>query len=94
MNRRRSTYKPHWSARIPLENAGEIKRRVPATRYTRELIEETKEVWQPYYEEPLTDEEAREIIENVIGFLHFVADYSDLGGPGDGASQAADKQLP
>ena len=77
MVRRRSSYKPHWSAPIPLENAAVVKRRVAATRYSRALIEETKEVWQPYYEETLTDEDAREIIENMLGFLHFVADYGD-----------------
>lgn len=33
------------------------------------MIDETIEVWQPYYETKLTDEDAREIIENVAAFF-------------------------
>jgi hypothetical protein len=94
MDRRRSSYKPHWRARIPLENADVVKPRVPATRYSRALIEETKEVWQPYYEETLTDEDAREIIENMIGFLHFVADHGDADDPGNRAPRVTDRKIP
>ncbi len=89
MNRRRSTYKPHWSARIPLENAGEVERRAPVTRYTQELIEETKEVWQPYYANELSDEEACEIIENMSMFVGALLgvrrEYPNRGEPSRGS---------
>jgi len=39
------------------------------TQYSDKLLNKTIEVWQPYYEEPLTREDAREIIENLCGFL-------------------------
>ena len=64
------------------------------TRYSRALIEETKEVWQPYYQEILTDEDAREIIENVIGFLQFLTDHGDADGPRNHACPAADEKNP
>ena len=37
---------------------------------TPELIEETIKVWQPYYEQPLTKNEALEIIESVSRLLN------------------------
>ena len=60
---------PHWSERVPVENIGEVERRSPKQRYSRQLINETIEVWQPYYDKKLTDEDAREIIENVAAFF-------------------------
>ena len=59
----------HWSERVPVENIGDVERRRPKPRYSRQLIDETIEVWQPYYEAKLTDEDAREIIENVAAFF-------------------------
>ncbi|MBW8841135.1 MAG: hypothetical protein JF608_04865 [Sphingomonadales bacterium] len=38
-------------------------------RYSRQLIDETIEVWQPYYEKKLTDADACEIIENMSLFV-------------------------
>ena len=61
--------RPHWSERVPVENIGEVERRSPKQRYSRQLINETIEVWQPYYDKKLTDEDAREIIENVAAFF-------------------------
>jgi hypothetical protein len=43
------------------------------SRYSDKLVAETKQVWQPYYAEPLTDEDAREIIENVIEFMQLLS---------------------
>jgi hypothetical protein len=43
----------------------------------RELVKRTIELWQPYYDEPLTDETAREILENAVGFFRVV--LSDRG---------------
>lgn len=59
----------HWSQRVPIENAGAVPRRSPKSRYSRQLLDETLEVWQPYYETRLTDEDAREIIENTAVFF-------------------------
>jgi hypothetical protein len=42
--------------------------RGPRPRYSRQLLDETIVVWQPYYPARLTDEDAREIIENVLAF--------------------------
>jgi hypothetical protein len=42
--------------------------RGPQSRYSRELLDRTIAVWQPYYADRLTDEDAREIIENVTAF--------------------------
>lgn len=61
--------RPHWSERVPVQNIGDIPRGRPKPRYSRQLIDETIEVWQPYYDRKLTDEDAREIIENVAGFF-------------------------
>lgn len=61
--------RPHWSDRVPVENLGDVERRRPKLRYSRQLIDETIEVWQPYYDKKLTDEDAREIIENVAAFF-------------------------
>jgi hypothetical protein len=36
---------------------------------TKEFIQETIDVWQPYSKEKLTEEDAREIIDNMTGFF-------------------------
>lgn len=41
-------------------------------RYSRELLDETIAVWQPYYEDILTDQNAIEIIENMTSFASAV----------------------
>ena len=61
--------RPHWSERVPVENIGDVPRTRPKPRYSRQLIDETIEVWQPHYDTKLTDEDAREIIENVAAFF-------------------------
>ena len=42
--------------------------RGPRPRYSRQPLDKTIAVWQPYYPARLTDEDAREIIENVSAF--------------------------
>lgn len=74
---RRSQYKPRWSTPVLLENAGTVGSRRATCRYSKRLIEETKQVWQPYYARALTDEDAREIIENMMSFMRLV---SKMGG--------------
>jgi hypothetical protein len=71
--RRRSPYKPRWCTPVPLENEGTVIPRRAGSRYSPELIAETKLVWQPYYPEPLTDEDAREIIENMMSFMRLLS---------------------
>ena len=59
----------HWSERVPVENIGDVERSRAKPRYSRQLIDETIEVWQPHYDTKLTDEDAREIIENIAAFF-------------------------
>jgi len=33
------------------------------------FLKETIETWQPYYEQPLSNEDAREIVANLTGFF-------------------------
>lgn len=58
---------------LPLGNADQVVPGVPRTRYSRGLIEQTKAVWQPYYDEVLTDEDAREIIEHMVNLVRDLA---------------------
>ena len=41
--------------------------------YNKELIDKTIDVWQPHSEKKLTEEDAREIIENLTGFFDTLA---------------------
>ena len=41
----------------------------------QEFIEYTKEVWQPYYEEELSDNDAVEIIDNMTAFLNLLIEW-------------------
>lgn len=58
---------------LPLENAGHVDRKTARQRYSPGLIEQTKAVWQPYYDHVLTDEDAREIIEQMVGLVRELA---------------------
>jgi len=40
--------------------------------YSREFIQETIRVWQPYSKEKLTEEDAREIADNMVGLYSFM----------------------
>jgi len=42
------------------------------TRWPGELVSRTLQLWQPYYDDPLTDEDAREILENAVAFFRVV----------------------
>lgn len=59
------------------DNHGAVVPRRAISRFSAELIAETKQVWQPYYAHRLTDEDAREIIENMMSFMRLV---SKIGG--------------
>ena len=42
----------------------------------RRLIDQTRKVWQPRFTRTLTDEDARQIAENVTGFFEVLAEWS------------------
>lgn len=41
-------------------------------QYKQEFISYTKQVWQPYYQEELSDNDAVEIIDNMTAFLNLL----------------------
>jgi len=43
--------------------------------YSDEFLDETIKFWQPYYKEPLTREDAREIIQNFVGFFEVLMEW-------------------
>jgi hypothetical protein len=75
--RTRAPYKPRWRTRVALQNSATVSAKPARARYSAELIASTKEVWQPYYSKPLTDEDAREIIENIVAFMEVLATIRD-----------------
>lgn len=58
-----------WSEQPPAENAGAVQSQSVKRRYSTELIAATIEVWQPYYANTLSDDDACEIIENMSTFV-------------------------
>ena len=42
----------------------------------QQMTEYTRDLWQPQLDRRLTDEDAREIFENVTGFFSTLADWS------------------
>jgi hypothetical protein len=48
---------------------------VPTKRATEQLIDRTLEVWQPHTSRVLTREDARQIIENIVGFFSALRDW-------------------
>ncbi len=42
------------------------------SEYSKAFLENTRKHWEPYYEHPLTEEDAREIIENMIGLFNLL----------------------
>ena len=41
----------------------------------RSFLKKTVEVWQPHYKRRLTEEDAREITENLTGFFDLLAEW-------------------
>lgn len=41
-------------------------------KYSKEFLEKTIKIWQPYYAEPLTLEDAKEITENMVELFKFL----------------------
>ena len=48
----------------------------PSHAVSSNLIEQTHKVWQPRIRRNLTDEDARQIAENVTGFFAILAEWS------------------
>ena len=59
----------HWAEPAAIENIGHVQPKQVKRRYSRQLIDETIEIWQPHYENKLTDDDACEIIENMSLFV-------------------------
>ena len=41
-----------------------------------DLLDETRSIWQPRTDRQLTREDAREIVENVVGFFEILQEWS------------------
>ena len=68
---------------MPIENPGAAVPSFAKRRYSDELISATREVWQPYYPQTLTDEDVREIIENMVGFMGLLSKIRDKNSESD-----------
>ena len=53
----------------------------PSHAVSSNLIEQTRKVWQPRIRRNLTDEDARQIAENVTGFFAILAEWSRAARP-------------
>ncbi len=53
----------------------------PSHAASDSLIEQTHKVWQPRIQRILTDEDARQIAENVTGFFAILAEWSGAARP-------------
>ena len=53
----------------------------PSHAVSNNLIEQTHKVWQPRLQRNLTDEDARQIAENVTGFFAILAEWSQAERP-------------
>jgi hypothetical protein len=47
------------------------------SKYSKQLLDKTIEVWQPLSEEKLSEENAREIIDNVTGFFSILKKWDE-----------------
>jgi TRAP-type mannitol/chloroaromatic compound transport system substrate-binding protein len=50
---------------------------IKMSKYSKQLLDKTIEVWQPLCEEELNQEDAREIIDNITGFFSTVKRWDD-----------------
>lgn len=41
----------------------------------KEFLERTKQTWQPRTHRPLSDENARQILENIVGFFRILREW-------------------
>lgn len=58
-----------------------------------DMLKRTKAFWEPRYGRKLSDEEAREIVENAVGFFRILEEWESRGDDTEGTSDAhADAQ--
>jgi len=62
----------------------------PSHAASNTLIGQTRKVWQPRIRRKLTDEDARQIAENVTGFFSILAEWSRAAKP----APANDSDMP
>lgn len=48
-----------------------------ATQFSLDFLLETLEVWQPYYSQKLTIEDAREIASNTVEFCNILSEWEE-----------------
>jgi hypothetical protein len=41
----------------------------------KELLERTRQMWQPHAHKPLSDEDVRQILENTVGFFRVLGEW-------------------
>ncbi|OGW69378.1 MAG: hypothetical protein A2036_03475 [Omnitrophica bacterium GWA2_50_21] len=50
-------------------------------KFSKEFLERTVQVWQPYLKEPLSLDDAEEIANNAVGFYTFIAELDQKYSP-------------
>jgi len=48
-----------------------------SSKYSKEFLDKTIKVWQPYFPVPLTLSDAREITENMTALFNFLITHED-----------------
>ena len=49
-----------------------------SSKYSKEFLDKTIKVWQPYYPTPLSLNDAREITENMTALFDFLIDHEEV----------------
>jgi len=47
-------------------------------KYSKEFLDKTIKVWQPYFSSPLSLSDAREITENMTALFNFLIDHEEV----------------
>lgn len=55
-----------------ISDGSQARKQLGKSPYSVALLEKTKRVWEPYAGHPISDEEARQIIENMTGLFEFL----------------------
>jgi len=71
MVKRKRGWRRRVSSNEPIHNP-HVSGQSVKPRFSEELMHETREVWQPYYPEPLSDEDCCEIVENMATFARLL----------------------
>ena len=66
--------------------------KLPPSRYSRALLDETIALWQPHYARRLSDEDARDIIDNLSEYFRILLKWRAAGQTnGDQIQQGLDR---